>query len=150
MKVIKSLVSILTLVITTSLTAQETEAASETTISKQDYYTQRAAQDAKFEQEFKASNHDEEETFWEEQEAYEKDLKKRDKKAYRAYMKGKKAAYAEHYENCNNHCHHSENYYHHASFYYYRYDSYYYNQPRRSTVGISTRVSTPRISVGLF
>ena len=134
--------------ITISINAQKD--TKEDTIDKKTYYENRAAEDAKFEQQFKAETKAEEEAFWEAQENYEKDLKKRDRAAYKAYMQGKKDAYAEHYEHCSSHCHHGHYYYSHASFYYYRYDGYYYNRhPRSTSVNTNVRVSSPRVRVGL-
>lgn len=115
---------------------------------KSSYYEQRAKEDAKIEQEFQAESKDQEKEFWDDQKQYEKDLKKRDKEACRAYMRGKKDAYAEHQEHCNDHHHHSDYYYRNASFYYH--DYHYYNQPRRSTIGTSVRLSTPRVKIGLL
>lgn len=122
------------------------------TIDKKTYYQKRAAEDAKYEQEFVAENKEEEDTFWDEQKEYEEDLKKRDRKAYRAYMQGKKDAYAEHYDHCNNHCHHSHGYYQHASFYYYGYNNYYYERypKQRSTISTGVRVNAPSVRLGIF
>ncbi|MFG6687672.1 hypothetical protein ACGK9U_13890 [Mariniflexile sp. HNIBRBA6329] len=141
------------LVTTTFYTAnaQEVKASSETKIDSKSYYEQRAMEDAKYEQQFVAKSKKEEDAFWEEQKAYEAQLKKRDRKAYKAYMKGKKEAYASHYNHCDAHCHHSDYYYHNASFYYYRYDDYYYRRyPQRRAVNTSVNVRTPRVSLGLF
>ncbi|MEW4924941.1 hypothetical protein [Algibacter sp. 2305UL17-15] len=151
MKLFKTLVFVLAIGFSCPIYAQETETGSENTMDKKSYYEKRAAEDAKFEQQFKAENETEEEAFWKEQKAYEKELKRKDRKAHRAYMKGKRDAYAEHYEHCDSHCHHGHHYYNHASFYYYRYDGYYYNRypNRRSTVNTNARVSTPRVRVGL-
>lgn len=152
MKSFKTTVFIIALSLSFVAQAQETDASTETKTDKKTYYQKRAAEDAKFEQEFKAETKTEEEQFWKDQKAYEKDLKKRDRKAYKAYMQGKKDAYAEHYEHCNHHCHHSDHYYHHATFYYYRYDNgYYYNRyPRRSSVNTRVSIGTPNVRLGIF
>ncbi|SFC81120.1 hypothetical protein [Algibacter pectinivorans] len=151
MNIFKTALCILTLSLTYTINAQDTTATSNTKIDKESYYQKRAAEDAKFEQQFKAENEEESEEFWQEQKAYEKELKKKDRQAYKAYMKGKRDAYAEHYEHCDNHCHHNTHYYSHASFYYYRYDGYYYNrQPqRRSTINTRVSLGAPRVRVGL-
>ncbi|MFI0430125.1 hypothetical protein [Mariniflexile sp. HMF6888] len=151
MKSIKALIMFFIIFVSSIINAQEAKTTSEAKIDSQSYYEQRAIEDAKYEQQFAAKTKAEEDAFWEEQKAYEKELKQRDRKAYRAYMKGKRDAYADHYEHCDAHCHHSPHYYHHASFYYYRYDNYYYHRyPQRSTVTTSVNVRTPRVSLGLF
>ncbi|MBC3757626.1 hypothetical protein H7U19_04380 [Hyunsoonleella sp. SJ7] len=151
MKLFKTAICILIISLSFTINAQEVSKEKEESLDKTSYYEKRAKEDAKFEQEFKAETEAEAEEFWEEQEAYEKELKKRDRKAYRAYMKGKRDAYAEHYEYCNHHCHHGDHYYHHASFYYYRYDRYYYDRyPRpRNTVSTNVRANVPRVRVGI-
>lgn len=152
MKLIKTLGFILVIGTSIITNAQDSKDSDQKIIDKESYYQKRASEDAQFEQQFKAETKTEEEAFWKEQKDYERNLKQEDRKAHRAYMKGKKDAYASHYEHCDNHCHHSENYYHHATFYYYRYDGYYYDRyPRnRSTISTNVRVSTPRVSLGLF
>ena len=152
MRTIKNLTFILFLGFSIATTAQETDKAEEKVFDKESYYKTRALEDAKYEQQFKAETKAEEETFWDDQKAYEEDLKRKDKRAYKAYMRGKKDAYKSHYAHCDNHCHHSDHYYHHASFYYYRYDGYYYDRypSRRNSINVRTRVSTPRVSLGLF
>lgn len=131
--------------------SQEAEVSQDERIDKRSYYQKRALEDAKYEQQFTADSKADDEIFWEDQKTYEKNLKRNDKKAYRAYMKGKKDAYASHYEHCDNHCHHSDHYYHHASFYYYGYSNNYYNNRynNRSTVNTRVRVSTPSVRAGL-
>jgi len=150
MKFFKTPIFILAICLSFAINAQNTEASNETTLDKTSYYQKRAAEDAKYEQQFSTENKTEEEAFWEDQEAYEKELKRKDRKAYRAYMKGKRDAYAEHYENCNSHCHHGHHYYSHASFYYYGYNSYYYNrQPNQGTsINTRARVIVPSVRVG--
>ena len=146
MKLFKSFIFIIILGFSLASQAQESETRNETTIDKQSYYQKRAKEDALYEQQFSAETKADEEAFWKEQKNYEKDLKKKDRKAYRAYMKEKKNAYYNHYEHCNHHCHHSDYYYHHASFYYYRYDQY----PRRNrTINTRVQVSTPRVRLGI-
>ena len=151
MKPFKRLMSAIIIVSSFTIYAQNSEVANRRSADKKSYYQKRAAEDAKFEQQFTAETKAEEEAFWKEQKAYEDDLKQKDRKAYRAYMKGKRDAYAEHYEHCNHYCHHSDYYYHHATFYYYGYHSYYYDRyPRRSTTSIGVRVHTPSVSLGLL
>lgn len=143
--------SLFTLIIGFTLTtqAQDAQIENKTTIDKKSYYKNRAIEDAQYEQQFVSKSEDEEKRFWKEQKAYEKDLKRKDKKAYKAYVKGKKDAYAEHYTHCNNHCNHSTHYFEHASFYYYRYYEH-QRQPQRNTINTQVHISTPRLSVGLF
>ncbi|WP_411767660.1 hypothetical protein [Winogradskyella sp. A3E31] len=152
MKTYKIIILAITLAIgyNVPLIAQESTSESEQTIDKKTYYEQRAKEDAKFEQQFKAESKDEEEQFWEDQKDYEKELKRRDRAAYRAYMQGKRDAYAEHYNHCNSHCHHNEYYYYHASYYHHGYRTYYYERyPRRSTtISTGVRINTPRVKIG--
>jgi hypothetical protein len=130
--------------------SQESDLSSENKIDKKSYYEKRGQEDAKFEQQFVDDSEAESEDFWEEQKDYEEGLKKRDRKAYRAYQKGKRDAYREHYEHCNSHCHHSDHYYRHATFYYYGYHDYrYYRYPRRS-MSTSVRVGTPSVRLGIL
>lgn len=151
MKIFKTSVFIIVLSFSFVIQAQDSESSNETKIDKKSYYQKRALEDAKYEQQFSAETKAEEETFWKDQKNYESDLKRKDRKAYKAYMKGKKDAYAEHYEHCSHNCHHSDYYYHHATFYYYRYDGYYYERyPRRSTINTRVNVSTPNVRLGLF
>ncbi|MFH4963948.1 hypothetical protein V8G69_03010 [Gaetbulibacter sp. M235] len=151
MKSFKTLTFILAFGVSFITNAQKPEASNEKKASKESYYRKRALEDAKYEQQFSAETKAEEETFWKDQQNYENNLKKKDRKAYKAYMKGKEDAYASHYAHCDHHCHHSDYYYHQATFYYYGYDRYYYERyPRRNTISTSVRVSTPSVSLGLF
>lgn len=114
------------------------------------YYEQRAREDAAYEQSL-VLKEEEASDFWYDQEQYERELKKRDKKAYKAYMKGKRDAYAEHYENCGHHCHHGSHYYAHANFYYHGYRSHrYYHRPYRSHIQTGIRIGSPKIGVGIL
>jgi hypothetical protein len=151
MKLFKTLIFIMVMGFSLVSLAQESETTNETTIDKKTYYEKRAKEDAEYEQQFSAKTKSEEKAFWNEQKNYENDLKQKDRKAYKAYMKGKKDAYASHYEHCNDYCHHSEYYYHHASFYYYRYDRYYYERyPRRGSISTGVRINTPSVRIGFF
>lgn len=150
MKSIKLLVLTTALGFSCLINAQDSENSKDSSTDKKSYYQKRAEEDAKFEQGFIAKTEAEEERFWEEQKTYENDLRQRDKKAYKAYMKGKRDAYANHYEHCDGHCHHSEHFYHHASFHYHGYSGYYYERyPRgRSSVRTSINIGTPKVRVG--
>lgn len=152
MKLFKTLTFIVALGFSLIIQAQESEISNEKIIDKESYYQKRAKEDAKYEQQLTSENKEvEEETFWKEQKNYESNLKRKDRIAYNAYIKGKKEAYASHYEHCNSHCHHSDHYYDHASFYYYRYDGYYYERyPSRSTIGTRVNVNMPNVRLGLF
>jgi hypothetical protein len=145
MKKLNVLSGLVIFAFTFSLNAQNNES---TNVDSKSYYEQRALEDAKYEQELVVGSIEEEQEFWEDQKQYEKDLKKRDKKAYRAYIKGKRDAYQEHYEYCSSHCHHGQHYYTHATYYYYGYNRRHYY--RSSNSGVRTRVSLPRVSIGLF
>ena len=126
--------------------------AQEVTSTEQEnltYYEQRAKEDAQFEQSQQLAE-DEEEEFWESQKEYEAQLKKRDKKAYKAYMKGKRDAYAEHRSHCDDHCRHSDHYHTHASFYYYHNEPYRYRSyPRGTTIRTGVGISVPSVGIGL-
>ena len=135
------------LIFSTTLAAQENNDSD--TMDKESYYEQLSRQDAAFEQSLDLANEDDEKDIWKDQKKYEKDLRKRDKEAYRAYMKGKHDAYAEHAEHCGSHCQHSEHYYQHAHFYF-SYSDYHY--PRHNNVAIRTgvQIASPRIGVSIF
>jgi hypothetical protein len=151
MKTLKISALIVVLSISNAINAQNTESSNEVNSDINSYYEKRAAEDAKFELEFIAKTKSEEETFWKEQKAYEKKLKRKNKKAYKAYIRNKKNTYAAHYEYCNQHCHHSDNFYYHASFYHYHYRDYYYErQPRHVTTTTRVFVRTPNIRLGIF
>lgn len=146
MKRIQLLPLVSLLFISVGVVAQE-EATIEN--EKLSYYEQRAIEDAKYEQ-TQQLDEDEEEAFWEGQKEYERKLKKRDKKAYKAYLKGKRDAYAEHREHCNSHCHHSDHYHSHASFYYYNNANYGYRRPYYgTTVRTAVGVGVPSVRIGL-
>ncbi|MDX1767343.1 MAG: hypothetical protein R3294_04780 [Arenibacter troitsensis] len=128
------------------LKAQEVESTEQ---EKLTYYEQRAREDAQFEQSHELVEEEEEE-FWESQQDYEKQLKKRDKKAYKAYMKGKRDAYAEHRSHCDHYCHHSDHYHTHASFYYYHNEPYRYRSySRGTTIRTGVGISAPSVRIGL-
>lgn len=133
------------------LNAQEKNEQSEERVKKQSYYEQRAKEDAIYEQSLKKGELEDEEAFWDSQQAYEKNLKKRDRKAYRAYMKGKRAAYAAHADYCDHHHHHSAHFYYYAD-HYYSSPRYHYHRPNNYTVGTRVRV-TPNVGIrvgGIF
>ena len=139
--------TLLALIFSTALTAQEKE-TQHTELDRDSYYEQRAREDAEYEQALAMRNEEDEKDFWKDQERYEKDLRKRDKKAYRAYMKGKRDAYAEHAAHCDHYCHHSDHYHRQAQMYC-TYHEYHY--PRRSTVvQTGVRVATPRVGLSVF
>ena len=144
MKRLALLIMVMLLGLSNMTMAQENE---ENANDKKSYYEKRGEEDAKYEQSLEMTNEEDEEDFWQDQKQYEKDLKKRDKKAYEAYMQGKKDAYAEHAQHCANHCQHSEHYYTHTHFYYSYHRTYY---PRRSGVNTNIRLGSPSIRVGIF
>jgi hypothetical protein len=163
MKTIKTILAILFFGALANLNAQEAKVSEETEAKvshetevntkqeKVSYYEQRGAEDAKHELQFKAESKRGEESFWKEQEQYERDLKEDNRRAYRAYMQGKKDAYAEHHYDCDGHHYHSDSFYQHAGFYYYEYDRRNYERsPRRSSSDIQIGVSTPSVRLGLF
>ncbi|UQD57579.1 hypothetical protein [Flavobacterium sp. K5-23] len=155
MKTINTVIAIVFLGTVVSMNAQEAKVKSETRVNtNQDkiaYYEQRGAEDARFEMEFKAKTKAEEKAFWKEQKQYERDLKEDNNRAHRAYVQGKKDAYAEHHYHCDDHCYHSDSFYHHAGFYYYQYDQRNYQRsPRSTSVNTQIRVNTPSVRLGLF
>lgn len=147
MKTIKLIFTVIIFISGGLAFSQEKEKVSKEEL--QSYYQNRAEQDAKFEQNFKAASKSEEKDFWKAQKQYEKDLKEKDRIAHKAYMKGKSDAYAEHYENCNEQCHHSRYYHSHVNFYYH--SSYYYERrPYRRSTQTRVHIRTPKISLGIF
>ena len=116
--------------------------------AKTAYYEQRAKQDAAFEHTYVAESEVEEEAFWNEQNKYEQELKKEDKKAYMAYMRGKRTAYREHHKHCSSHCNHSEHYTTQASFYYHSRKRYYSRPQNRATINTNVRINTPKVHLG--
>lgn len=147
MKTIKTILALFFLGTIGTVQAQENNVQAETKIT---YYQQRGAEDAKFEMEFTAKTKAEEKAFWKEQKEYEKELKKKNRKGYRAYMARKKEAYTEHYYHCNEHCHHNNSFYNHAAFYYYQYDRPNYQRvPTRTSVNTQIGVGVPVPSVRL-
>ena len=147
MKTIKKLVTIMLFSMAAVGFAQEDQKNLQ--VDKEDYYTKRAKEDAKFEQSFNAQSKSDEKKFWKEQKAYEKELKSRDKIAHEAYMQGKKDAYAAHNNHCNEHCNHGYYYKHHVHYYYHN-DYEYRRRSNRSATGTRIRVRAPSISLGLF
>ena len=135
--------------------AQEVNVKNETkaniSTDKMSYYKKRGAEDARYELTFTAKTKADEKAFWKEQKEYEKNLKAKDRKAYRAYIASKKEAYSEHYDHCNGHCNHDPMFYSHASFYYYGYERPYYQSTYSSPSSVSTRISvgTPSLRLGL-
>jgi hypothetical protein len=154
MKTFKTIVALLFLGILTTTYGQQVRAESEISSGNSpdriSYYQKRGAEDAKYELSFEATTKAEEQAFWDDQKAYEKELKKKNSKAYRAYIASKKEAYTEHYYHCDAHCHHDDYFYSHARFYYYQYDrpAYYQRTPSSST-SVNTRVGVGIPSVRL-
>lgn len=155
MKTIKTLFALLFLAAMTTSQAQEASVQNKTNVDAHSnaitYYQQRGAEDAKFELAFTAKTKDEEKAFWKEQKAYEKELKERNKKAYRVYIASKKDVYTTHHYSCDAHCHHSDAFYSHAGFYYYQYDQPNYQRaPSNTSVNTQIGVRTPSVRLGLF
>lgn len=147
MKMIKTLITIIFLGTITAVHAQGSSVESETKIT---YYQQRGTEDAKFELSFQGKTKAEETAFWKEQKAYEKELKKKNRKAYRAYIASKKETYAAHHYDCDAHCHHSNAFYTQARYYYYGYDDPGYQRtPTRTSVNAQIGVRTPSVRLGL-
>lgn len=154
MRTIPSIIAIVFLG-TISLNAQEAKVKSESSINvnadKMSYYEKRGAEDAQYELALVSKTKAEEEAFWKEQKDYEKFLKQKDRKAYRAYMASKKESYSKHYYHCDGHCHHDPMFYTYASYYYYGYEQPYYYQRNYRPATVNTRISvgTPSLRLGL-
>lgn len=154
MKTIKILLTLFFLGTVTHLQAQQTALKAEANVNayaeKMSYYEKRGAEDAQFELTFVAKTKAEEKAFWKEQKAYEKQLKAKNRKAYRAYIASKKEVYAEHYNHCDAHCHHDAGFYTYAGYYYYGYDNPRY-QRSYAPSSVNTRISvgTPSLRLGL-
>ena len=134
-----------------TVNAQKAEASINTNIDKITYYQQRGSEDANYELTFKAKTKAEEKAFWKELEEYEKDLKKKNRKAFRAYVASKQDVYTTHHSICDAHCHHSDSFYGHAGFYYYEYDQRNY-QRAPSNISVNTQIGmrAPIVRLGLF
>ncbi|MDI1304552.1 MAG: hypothetical protein PSX42_06875 [bacterium] len=138
-----------------TVNAQETSVESETSINtnadKTTYYQQRGSEDANYELTFKAKTKAEEKAFWKEQKEYEKDLKKKNRKAYHAYIASKQDVYTTHHSHCDANCHHSDSFYGHTGFYYYEYDQRNYQRaPSNTSVSTQIGVRAPSVRLGLF
>ena len=147
MKTIKSFFTIIIFISATFIFSQEAKKTSKEDLKS--YYQKRASEDAKFEQNFKATSKSEERKFWKEQKDYEEDLKEKDSIAHEAYMNGKRDAYAAHSENCNNHCDYSRYYHSHVVLYYqasYRQE----RRPYRRSTETKVQIRMPRVSLGIF
>jgi hypothetical protein len=155
MKTIKVLLVLFFLGAIATVNAQETSVESETSINtnadKTTYYQQRGSEDANYELTFKAKTKAEERAFWKEQKEYEKDLKKKNRKAYQVYIASKQDVYTTHHSHCDAHCHHSDSFYGHARFYYYEYDQRNYQRaPSNTSVNTQIGVRAPSVRLGLF
>jgi hypothetical protein len=155
MKTMKFLLVLFFLGVITTVNAQEASVEIETSINtnvdKITYYQQRGSEDANYELTFKAKTKTEEKAFWKEQKEYEKDLKKKNRKAYRAYIASKQDVYTMHHSHCDTRCHHSDSFYGHAGFYYYEYDQRNYQRaPRNTPVNRQIGVRAPSVRLGLF
>src|SRR5690606_3473769 len=168
MKSIKTIILVIALAFSFGATAQRSNAShknngkahgnkhvAKSNYGSMDYYYELAYNDARYEQQYRARSAKDAKEFWKARKKYEKELMKRDRKAYKAYLKAKIQTYASHYDHCDSHCYHGDDYYSHASFYYNGYDNYYDRYPRgnRTTVRVSTpsvRISTPNLSIGIF
>jgi hypothetical protein len=154
MKTFKAALILLIFAFVPHMTAQQSRASDQAeleTKNNMSYYQRRGLEDAQHEQELEVKSKAEEHTFWEEQKKYEKELKKNDRRAHRAYLQGKKEGYAAHHNYCDSHCHHSEYWYQHAGYYYYEYrEPRYENRASRTTVNTQIGVRTPQVRLGLF
>jgi hypothetical protein len=118
-------------------------------LGKENYYRVRAKEDARFEQEFNSKSKSDDKKFWKEQKQYEKELENRDEEAHKAYMRGKRDAYAEHSDHCNKHCNHGYYYQYHVNYYYHS------NPPRerrynRGATQTRIKIRTPSLGINIF
>jgi hypothetical protein len=154
MKTIKALLIITISSFLPNVNAQEAKASHDAQVETKhsvSYYQERGAEDAQYELKFEAKTKSEEQVFWNEQKEYEKELKRNNRRAYRAYLQGKRDGYAAHYDHCDSHCHHSTYWYQHADYYYYGYGQpRYENRSSRSSVDTQIGVSAPSVRLGLF
>lgn len=153
MKTIQTLFLVFAFGLITNIQAQPTKVEYKSQVAvlqNSSYYQQRAIEDARHEQAFRASSKKEERAFWKEQKEYEKNLKSQNSRSYSVYIEAKNDAYAAHYQDCNGTCHHSDYYYQHAGYYYYEYRQPRYNTATRTTINTHIGVSTPSVRLGLF
>jgi uncharacterized protein YwqG len=154
MKTVKAVLILIIFSFVPNVNAQKARVSNDTQVETKhsvSYYQQRGLEDAKYEQQFEAKSKTEERAFWEEQKQYEKELKKNDRRAHRAYVQGKQEGYAAHHDHCDSDCHHSTYWYQHAGHYYYGYsEPRYENRSNRTTVNTQIGVSTPNVRLGLF
>ncbi len=87
-----------------------------------DFYHNRAQEDASYEHNLEWTYEEDEKDFWFDQRLFERDLRKKDHEGYLAYMEGKKVAYTEHEQVCDEQCHHGK-YYRIQSKFYTRFNS---------------------------
>src|SRR5690554_4755715 len=103
MKSIKTIVLLIALVFSFGATAQRSNASHKNNGVAQgndhvnhrkhgnmDDYHKLAFNDARYEQQYRARSAKEAKEFWKARKKYEKEMMKRDKKAYKAYLKAKK------------------------------------------------------------
>ncbi|MEZ7503623.1 hypothetical protein [Flavobacterium sp. Arc2] len=154
MKTVKALLILIIFSFLPNANAQKARVTNDTEVETKhsvSYYEQRGLEDALYEQQFEAKSKTEERAFWEEQKKYEKELKKNDRRAHRAYLQGKKEGYAAHHDHCDNHCHHSDYWYQYAGHYYYGYsEPRYENRSNRTRVNTQIGVTTPKVRLGIF
>lgn len=155
MKIVKALVIITVFAFLQNVSAQEAKASTNDSVQIKhsvSYYEERGAEDAQYELNFESKkSKSEDRVFWNEKQAYEKELKRKNRRAYRSYLQGKRDGYAAHYDHCDSHCHHSDYWYQHADYYYYKYrEPRYEDRSSRTSVNTQIRVSAPRVRLGLF
>lgn len=81
------------------------------------FYETLAERDAIYERSFQMANHQDEQDYWLDQQNFERHLGTADFTSYLVYMKGKKEAYFNHLQSCNDMCKHSELYFKKAGEY---------------------------------
>ena len=154
MKTVKSILVLMIFCFLPKVNAQESGFNQDTKVQTKNelsYYQQRGLEDAQHEQQFKVKSKNEERVFWKEQKQYEKELRKNNRRAYNAYLQGKKEGYAAHHDHCNNHCDHSVYWYQNAGYYYYGYrQPQYENRMPRTSVNTQIGVGVPRVKLGIF
>ncbi|WP_243698814.1 hypothetical protein [Flavobacterium sandaracinum] len=154
MKTVKSILTLLIFCFLPNVNAQESGFNQDTKVQTKhelSYYQQRGIEDAQHEQQFKVKSKAEEREFWKEQKQYEKELRKKNRRAYHAYLQGKKDGYAAHHYHCGSHCNHSNYWYQNAGYYYHGYrQPAYDNRVPRTTVNSQIGVGIPKVRLRVF
>ena len=86
-------------------------------VESQQFFAAQARADGLFEQQLIFNTVQDEEDYWADQRAYERELYKRDAKSYASYILSKRKVYAAHEPLCGDRCLHGDYYYMQLAFY---------------------------------